>query len=129
LGWLGAAQNDELDEDAEEPPVPAGLGQLDASLHALVEFLRIDSDLLRVAARTSPSLAPRPPRRALAAWIKALPAADKDAILVRVLADDPSAASALRDRFAADRRGEHLGIEPRARRRTVGELVAKRRRA
>lgn len=51
LGWLLSAQTGELDDEVLEPPVPSGLGQLSESLESLVEFLRIDSDLLHVAAQ------------------------------------------------------------------------------
>lgn len=56
LGWLLRAQHLELDDDDAEPPVPAGLGQLSASLKNLAEFLRIDPDLLHVAAQASAAL-------------------------------------------------------------------------
>ena len=51
LGWLLCAQEGELDEEEIEPPVPSGLGQLSASLESLAEFLRIDPDLIHVAAQ------------------------------------------------------------------------------
>src|SRR6185295_5329965 len=54
LGWLLSAQTGDLDDDDLEPPVPAGLAQLTASLESLVEFLRVDPDLIRVAATSSP---------------------------------------------------------------------------
>jgi hypothetical protein len=96
---------------------------LDASHDALAAFLRIDDGLLRAAARKSAPLAPPPKRRALAAWIKALPDREKDDLLVRVLADGAHAAAELRDRFSAEHRGEAL----RSSRRTVRDLVARRR--
>ena len=42
LGWLLCAQNEEFAEDELEPAVPAGLGELSAPLHSLIEFLGID---------------------------------------------------------------------------------------
>jgi hypothetical protein len=124
LGWLSAVQNDEVSEHTIEPPVPAGLGQLDASLHALAAFLRIDEDLLRAAARTSAPLAPPPNRRSLAAWIKALPVREKDGVLVRVLVDGPRAAAELRDRFSSEQRSKGRATARNDRRRTVRDLVA-----
>ena len=64
LGWLlGAQWADEDDEDAvddTEPPVPAGLGDLSASLRAIADFLEIDKDLMAVAAgQARPSKNPR----------------------------------------------------------------------
>lgn len=44
-----------MDEQTPEPPVPAGLSDLPASLEALVEFFRIDPSLYAVAAKPSPS--------------------------------------------------------------------------
>ena len=65
LAWLAGiyADDDELDDDALEPPVPPGLGQLSAALTMLAEFLRLDEDLLAVAAAASPDL-PAPPAAA-----------------------------------------------------------------
>ena len=58
LAWLTCVQAGELDEEESEPPVPAGLGALGGGLRSLADFLRIDPDLLAVAATASP-----PPRR------------------------------------------------------------------
>ena len=61
------------------PPVPAGLGSLTASQRALADFLRVDADLLDVAAKTSPPLpeAKQDPR-GMAAHIASIPASEKD---------------------------------------------------
>lgn len=56
LAWLVSVQQVELADDEVEPPVPPGLGELTASLSTLVDFLRIDEDLLAVAATASPPL-------------------------------------------------------------------------
>jgi hypothetical protein len=47
-----------MDDEDTEPPVPAGLGNLSASLQAIVDFFEIDQDLIAVAADSSPSIAP-----------------------------------------------------------------------
>jgi hypothetical protein len=84
LGWLLGAQR--ADEDGAgatgdtEPPVPAGLGDLSASLRAIADFLEIDKDLIAVAAQASPPLV-EPANEGLAEWITALPAAEKDMLL------------------------------------------------
>jgi hypothetical protein len=90
LGWLLCVQNGDLEEDDAEPPVPPGLGELSASLESMVKFLRIDADLLHVAARTSAALgAAGPNHEDVLAWLATLPAAEKDAMLARlVTADD-----------------------------------------
>jgi len=53
LGWLLCAQSGELDPSDLSPPVPAGLAKLSASLTSLVEFLRIDRDLVRVSGKSA----------------------------------------------------------------------------
>lgn len=124
LGWLAAVQNDLVDENTLEPEVPAGLGDLDTSLHALVDFLRIEDGLLRAAASESRTLAPPPKRRDLTAWVKALPTTKKNAVLVRLLADDPRAAIELRDRFRAEQRETATDVRRASRRRRVRDLVS-----
>jgi len=96
LGWLAHAwvgslddEDDEDDEEVVEPPVPAGLRQLSPALQKLVEFLRIDSDVLEVAAARS---AARGEIESIPGdqqeWIRNLPGPDKDALLLRLLADE-----------------------------------------
>jgi hypothetical protein len=73
------------DEDELEPPVPAGLGSLTAPQRALADFLRLDSDLLQVAAQASPALPEvSNDARALATRIAELPVSDKDRLLTLV---------------------------------------------
>ena len=93
LAWLsgyGAWERDEYafgDEDEEEvePPVPARLGSLTAPQRALADFLRLDSDLLEVAAEASPGLPEvKDDARALATHIARLPVSDKDRLLMLV---------------------------------------------
>jgi len=89
LGWLLCAQSGDLDDEEVEPPVPAGLSQLSASLESVVEFLRVDTNLLQVAATASPPLADREPRPAeIRQWLARLPAAKKDDLLVRLIAEN-----------------------------------------
>ena len=52
LAWLLSAQT-ELEPTTPEPPVPAGLKKLSGALSSLAEFLRVDDDVLAVAADTS----------------------------------------------------------------------------
>src|SRR6266446_5209909 len=87
LGWLRCAQDRGLDEDKLEPPVPAGLGELSGPLHALIEFLEIDEDLVEVAAQASKPLTAGPSRRELSAWIRDLPEKDKDELLITAAVD------------------------------------------
>jgi hypothetical protein len=94
LAWLSALTAWELEDDDEEeyqtcpePPVPAGLGELTAPQSALADFLRVDDDLLTVAAQASPT-APekpaRPTKKELAPLIAAMPQKEKDALLLRL---------------------------------------------
>jgi hypothetical protein len=97
LAWLSAYGGWERDEDAFdyeeedglEPPVPPGLGSLSAPQRALADFLRLDDDLLAAAAEASQPAQPvQHDRKALAAWIGALPAKRKNELLSRVVEDD-----------------------------------------
>jgi hypothetical protein len=98
LGWLLGAQwagQDDQDAVADtEPPVPAGLGDLSASLRAIADFLEIDKDLMAVAAETSPPLE-EPANDGLAEWITALRAAAKDTLLTMVAHGEGAQAQAL----------------------------------
>ena len=84
LAWLLAVRNSQVDEDAVEPPVPPGLGQLSAALSAVAEFLRIDSDLIAVAAERSAPSSVDDTLTELPGWLAQLPAESKDALLLRV---------------------------------------------
>ena len=96
LAWLagyGTWERDESDFDDEdndehEPPVPPGLRTLSAPQRALADFLRLDEDLLAVAAEVSPPLRKAgADSKGLAAWVAKLPVAEKDRLLVRVAQD------------------------------------------
>ena len=87
LGWLRRAQDGGLDEDAMEPPVPAGLQELSGSLDALIEFLEINEDLVEVAAQASKPLAAGPSRKELCAWIRGLPEKDKNELLITAVVE------------------------------------------
>jgi len=124
LGWLLWAQEGKPAEREAEPPVPANLGELSGPLSNLVEFLRIDPDLLAVAAQSSPSTKPDPAgRKELAAWVAALPPNEKDTLLVRLVeGGDAHLGTELHTRFLRDRSARTPVTE--GPRRTVGELLA-----
>jgi hypothetical protein len=128
LAWLsayGVWERDEdafdsEDEDTLEPPVPAGLQSLTAWQRALADFLRLDSDLLEVAAEASP---PRPSGQddpgALAACIAGLPDEEKARLLLLVAQDQGARATMeLLHRFRGDT--DSGGSRPR---RKVGTLL------
>ncbi len=124
LGWLLCAQEEELDDEALEPPVPAGLGRLGGALASFVEFLGIDQDLVDAAASASAPLDEAEPGRAdLRAWVAALAGGEKDELLARVMAGDGAVAPELLQRMRRDRAaGEGSGTTGAAR-RTVAELL------
>lgn len=129
LAWLsgyGTWERDEdafddEDEDVVEPPVPAGLGSLTASQRALADFLRVDADLLDVAAKTSPAL-PRAKQdpRGLAAHIAGIPASEKDRLLGLVATDQATRARAELLRGFHGQPGDESSSRPR---RTVADLL------
>jgi len=131
LGWLFCAESRELDADALEPSLPPGcpgLREASASLKALADFLRIDPDLFDVAAEGAPGDPHSPPSQdALAAWVRAFPEREKDALLLRLTeGEGPSLRWELLKRFR-----ESLGpSEPTGSRgvarRSVAELLALR---
>jgi hypothetical protein len=82
LGWLHSVECHEFSEDALEPPVPAGLRELSAPLDSLIEFLGIDEDLVEVAASAS-----GPSRKELEAWVRGLPANEKESLLLDFLSE------------------------------------------
>lgn len=122
LGWLLQAQAGEFDDDATEPPVPPGLGELSVSLESLAEFLRIDGDLLHVAAEASPSMEEcRIDRREVRSWVGGLPDGEKDDFLADLVADgDPALIAELIQRYLKDRSADRGN--PATARRTVGRL-------
>ena len=137
LAWLaayGAWERDEevFDRDADddlEPPVPPGLGTLTAAQRALADFLRLDEDLLMIAAQTSPRLeAIADDPGDLAAWVTHLPAAEKNRFLLRIVHGE---AARVRMELLRRFRGDTGPTRPVPARRTVADLLddAARRRA
>jgi hypothetical protein len=59
LGWILRVQAGEIAESTVEPEVPTGLARLSAGETALVEFLRIDPDLVAAAAQRPAGRAPQ----------------------------------------------------------------------
>ena len=134
LGWLASIQYRDPDDEEEgeanehEPPVPPGLAKLSAPLRALADFLRIDDELIEVAAKGSAGEAPaEPSREELARWVKKLPTTVKDDSLLRFLSEEGDLtlrAELLRQFREATLPGTKT--KPAAGRRTVAELLAAR---
>jgi hypothetical protein len=133
LAWLSAyggwepadeAFTDD-DEDDLEPPVPAGLGSLTAPQRALADFLRVDPDLLMVAALASPELADvSEDPGAVAAHVAGLPAAEKDRLLLLVASNQAPRARLELLRGLRKDPNEEQGARPRPRRTVDGLLIA-----
>ena len=125
LGWLRCAQDRGLDEDKLEPPVPAGLGELSGPLHALIEFLEIDEDLVEVAAQASKPLAAGPSRRELSAWIRGLPEKDKEELLITAAVDQGERwRNDLVRRFRRTNLQQTSDVLAASERRKAGDLLA-----
>lgn len=123
LGWMLRIQNEELDDDELEPPVPPGLGQLSASLESLADFIRIDRDLLHVAGEASATIAAtKLDRKKLRGWVSRLPGQEKDEFVTTIIMDgDFSIANELRQRFLKEQSTD-VALTPGPN-RTVGDLL------
>lgn len=101
LAWLFCAQMDEIEDDEKEPPVPANLGNLNASLESFADFMRLDKDLIQVAAENSIAEQKSVQNdQKLKIWIGGLPNSEKDAIIFRLINDnDPHIGNELLQRF------------------------------
>jgi hypothetical protein len=98
LAWLLGVQANDVDDRDKEPPVPPGLSELTATQAAMVEFLRIDEDLLAAAAGAS--AADTDDTEALRAWAAAMSPRAKDGWLGRAIEDpDLSIGAELRRTF------------------------------
>jgi hypothetical protein len=135
LGWLLSVQMGDFEdeEEAEEPPVPPGLRELTGALASFAEFLRIDQDLIAVAAeRSDPHLPFLPSSEEWMAWIRRFPESEKAALLLRVVEGHaPHLRGELLQRFRreaamaspAEGMAAMTAENPPAR-RTAGELLA-----
>ena len=124
LGWLLCAQNKEFAEDELEPAVPAGLGELSAPLHSLIEFLGIDENLVEVAATVSAPLNAGPDPEELATWIQRLAEKEKNNLLVAVLSEPGERRkNGLLRRFEQQNSRRTLSAPDTIRRRTAGDLL------
>ena len=123
LGWLLRAQTGELDDDDTEPLVPPGLGELSASLESLADFLRIDGDLLHVAAEASQPIGDTSlDRDEVRVWVGKRPTKEKDDLITSLVVDtDRAQIAELLQRFLKERSAGEGG--PASTGRTVGRLL------
>lgn len=122
LAWLkGITLECHVNREALEPPIPPGLAALTPSLQAFVELFDVDKDLLEDAIKRSPALKPaRLSQARLRQAIQGMTEEDKNAFLLRLLADEPRLSLSLYQHLgflSASAAGEHS-------RRTVGDLLA-----
>ncbi|HDQ71689.1 MAG TPA: hypothetical protein ENN19_06285 [Chloroflexi bacterium] len=124
LAWLkGLTMVYGADEDAFEPPVPPGLGDLTPALETFVELFDVEADMLQAAAERSAPLEPRTlTEDDLRRAIDALAPEEKDECLLRLAQGEPQLALALKRRLGLlDSAGPQRSTEAR---RTVAELFA-----
>ncbi len=122
LAWLkGITLEYHVNREALEPPIPPGLAALTPPLQAFVELFDVDKDLLEDATKRSPALKPACLSQArLRQAIQGMTEEDKNAFLLRLLADEPRLSLSLYQHLGflpAPAAGEHS-------RRTVGDLLA-----
>lgn len=108
LSWLKTVSIEDAEEDnpETEPPIPAGLGKLNSSHQAFIEFFELDEHLVKAAAKSSPRLRPAsiaPLEKVLAQ----LSREECEAFLRQVLNNEPQV------RLTLQKRLEQLaGIKP-----------------
>jgi hypothetical protein len=122
LSWLLCAQAGELDEADEEPPCPPGLAKLTAPLEAFVDFLRVDRDLIAVAAARSPDATCAAAHAEIESWVKELPESERTGLLVRLMEGTEVHLRAELLRRSRDSRGATSRASA-DRPRTAGELL------
>jgi len=124
LGWLLSAKNGEFASDDLQPAVPAGLGELSAPLHLLIEFLGIDEDLIEVAASASAPLNAGPDQKELATWIQSLPEKEKNNLLAAAVSGPGERwKNGLLRRFEQQNARRTLSAPDTICRRTAGDLL------
>ncbi len=127
LGWLFCAQMGYFEYDEFEPPVPPNLGNLNAPLKNFVDFMRIDTDLVAVAAENSASKEVHQAidQEALSAWISNLSEKEKDNILLRLIKDhDPHLGAELVQQYQQSlsiKDNDATGMKPRI----IADLISK----
>lgn len=127
LGWLKCAQtlHDMGEEVAQkrEPPVPPNLSKLTPPLRALIDFLELDGDLVKSAARTShivPACGPVEYEKLL----DQLPEVQRREFLQRLLRGEPNLTRQLQQHLLKFRPAAPAGKAPAALpRRTIGALL------
>lgn len=98
LTWLqAAAVSEDLEEDAQEPPIPPNLQKLDPPLQSFIDWLEMDQDLIAVATQASPSQ--EQSQDPFPEWINSLSEQEKTQLLLEIIEGDSAVASELRARL------------------------------
>ena len=122
LAWLkGLTLAHDVDEEAQEPPIPPGLRTLSLALDSLIELFGLDEDLIQVAAEPSGALDEGISDGDLRRAIAQLPAGERDAFLLRLARGEPHLSLVLNRRLGV------LSGVPKGeatQRRSVGALFA-----
>jgi hypothetical protein len=101
IAWLADLQNEVIDPVEPVPPIPPGLRKLSASQQSLVDFLKIDHQILRMVAANSAEV-PVAPAFDIAAALSRVPPAHKDAWLKELIeAEDPHTAMRIKLKLQA----------------------------
>jgi hypothetical protein len=126
LGWLYCVQAGDFEEDEPEPPVPPNLNDLNGPLQSFVDFMRIDPDLIAVAAEESTFEEKGKDLEQISAWIRKLPEKEKDEILLRLVQGHapPHIRAELMQRFRQTVLNK-TDTETGEKTRSVGELLGK----
>ena len=93
--WLLGVQEGQVKDKEEEPIVPTGLEELSGELGALVEFLYVDQNLVKAAAKGTGGVA-KVSAADMRQWIEGLANAEKNELLIRAAKGDISAELARR---------------------------------
>ena len=122
LAWLRSVQEEEVEDDEYEPPLPPGLRDGSEPLSEFGRFFRINLDLIEAAAEGSGPAPQEPSAEAVVQWVKGLTVEEKDALLCDALHGRRPALGAelLRLYHAANPSSAHTA--PSAKPRTAGEL-------
>lgn len=119
--WLKAMETDaDADKDELGPPVPAGLGRLDAALQTLIEFFDVNPHLVAAASTSSRKIGANPDL-GLESAIAKLTRAEADKHLLQLVRGEPGALLLLKKRLMQlSGRSAVPGSPPT---RTVAELA------
>lgn len=127
LAWLkGVTLADDVDGEAQEPPIPPGLRMLSPALESFIEMFGLDEDLIQVAVEPSGALDEGISDDDLHRVIVRLPAKERDAFLLRLARGESYLSLALNRRLVV------LSGVPQgetAKRHSVGTLMGHLREA